>query len=262
MHHLETAIVKGLRHSLRPGLIVPLYIVSLFVGLVQTWPVFRADLNRPFLSYLAMGGADAYVDLVIGYPDATGKGIALWLVSLLPVLLLFSLAYNFFAGGALSSMAGKSFWTGCLRTFWSYTALGVLLIVLSLLALVIASLLGMLNMTVMLIVAVVLLQLINLFGEYARAFAVARNRLNPFVLLGQAIAFTMRHPGTLLLALVGLLLQFGIALLLTQLLKLDTVFLPQIAVLLNFWLKQLRLGWALGYLQGNAPQAQPMVTSL
>ncbi len=129
-------------------------------------------------------------------PNAFGLSSSLWVLFGLMFLGIFSIGYNFFAGGILGAWAGtRPFWAGCRHTFWAFTGLGALLLVLASIALVVAALLGgLLGAGGMLIVAAILLQLINLAGEYARALAVAQDRHNPFVLLGRAIGFARATP--------------------------------------------------------------------
>ncbi|MFL5800445.1 MAG: hypothetical protein ACJ8CR_01745, partial [Roseiflexaceae bacterium] len=250
----------GLRQSLRLRLLWPLYLCGLALGLLQTWPLLIAAANgalfNPFLGQLAHGGGDALADLAIADTRAFGLSARLWGLAALAFAGLFVLAYNFFSGGILSLWAGtRPFWPGCRHTFWTFTGLGVLLVLLAALVLVGAALLGgLLGTGGMLIVAAVLLQLINLFGEYARAIAVAQGRHNPFVLLGRAIGFCARHPGALGLGLLGLLLHVALLLLVGAALgaiggTVAAIVPQQLAVLAWLWVKLLRLAWALSYVR-------------
>jgi hypothetical protein len=267
MQSFREVLIGGLRQSLRLRLLWPLYLLGLALGLLQTWPlligVANGALLNPFLGYLARGGGDALADLAIGNSSAFGLSAGLWVFAALALVLLYGLAYNFFSGGILHLWAGtRPFWAGCRQTFWTFTGLGVLLVLLALLVLVAAALLGgVLGAGGMLIVAVALLQLINLFGEYARAIAVAHNRHNPFVLLGDAVGFCMRNPGTLALGLLGLLLHAALLLLVGAALgslggTIAAVVVQQVTVLAWLWIKLLRLAWALSYVRQRAGSAE------
>jgi hypothetical protein len=249
-------LIGGLRQALRLRLLWPLYLCGLLFGLIQTWPLLLATANgalyNPFLEQLARGGGDALADLASADASAFGLSAGLWALAALALVPLFGLAYNFFCGGILSVWAGaQPFWDGCRATFWAFTGLGVLLVLLAALALVVVALLGgVLGTGGMLIVAVALLQLINLAGEYARAIAVVQGRRNSFVLLGRAVAFCARHPATLLLGLLGLLLHAAVLLLARAALDalggaVAAFAVQQLAVLAWLWIKLLRLAWAL-----------------
>lgn len=258
MNPLRAAIANGLRDARRFRLLLPLYLAGLLLGLFQAWPLLvagvRGGLSNPFVNDLAAGGADALVNLFLGNPTA-GAGAGIWALLLLPVTALFSLAYNFFSGGILSAWAGtRPFWAGCRRTFWSFTGLGLLLIVLALLCITLAALLGSLvGGQVTLIIAALLIQLLNLAGEYARALAVARDRLDPIALFRAGLRFSVR-PGALALGALGLLLHVGLAALFGAIQGavgggLLAVLIQQLAVLAWLWIKLLRLAWALGYVR-------------
>jgi len=258
MNQVREAVRGGLRQARQLWLILPLYVVGLVLGLVQTWPLLaagnRGDLHNPFLGELAAGGTDVVVDLLIGSPAARTQALA-WVGVALLLVLLFGLAYTYCSGGMLSVAAGIfPFWAGCRRFFWSFLGLGALLVALAVLVIVLASLGGLWlgGAGLGLIVALLLIQALNIVGEYARAIAVARNRRNPFVLFGAALAFCLRHPGGVLaLALLGLLLHAGVAALALGLANLPLAAIAlvaqQLVVLLWLWVKLLRLSWALSY---------------
>jgi hypothetical protein len=260
VQRFQYAFTYGLRRALRHwrGLL-PLYLLGLLLGLLQTWPLLAAGaLYNPFLGDLVGGGSDALVNLFLGSPAAAGATGA-WLLVALLLAGLFGLGYNFFVGGILSIYTDqRAFWAGCRFTFWSFTALGALLLTLLALAAIIAGLLGIvLGSRVAVVAALLLIQLINVVGEYARVIAVVRERRNPFALLGAAAAFCARHlGGVLTLALLGLLLHT----LLTVLYALATDVLAgsllallaqQLVVLAWLWVKLLRLAWAASYVQAE-----------
>jgi hypothetical protein len=261
---LIPALVTGLRRAQRLALLLPLYLAGLLLGLVQTWPLWangRGTLTNPFLGVLATGGADALVDLFLGRPEAGGQA-AQWVLGTLGLALVFGGAYNFFAGGILEAWTGRRrFWAGCWRFFLPFVALGALLLPLALLAGVLAALAGsFLGGAAGGVVAALALLLLNAVGEAARALAVARDRRNPFVLLGRAFAFCARHPGLLLLALAGALLHAALAALYAALAAgignaLLLIAAQQLAVLGWLWVKLLRLAWALSYVEAADGQA-------
>ncbi len=249
------ALLNGLRQALRLRLLLPLHVCSLLLGLAQTWPLGMATaggvLHNPFLGDLASGGGDALANLMLGSPAAPAAA-GLWVLALLPLTALFGLAYNFFSGGILGVWAEtRPFWAGCRRTFWAFTGLGLLLILLAALVLVVAVLLGrFVGAVTGLVGGFVLLQIVNLLGEYARALAVARDRRNPFVLLGLAIAFCARRAGgVLLLGLLGLVLHllvaglYGVGAGLLGASPLLVVW-QQLVLLAALAVKLLRLAWA------------------
>ena len=260
MQTLGSIIAGGVRLASHPRLLLPLYVCSLLLGLLQTWPlgiaVARGALRNPFLDDLAGGGTDALANLFIANPQWFAT-VGLWSVVLLGLGGVFGLLYNFFAGGILSVYAGaRPFWSGCRRYFWTFTGLGVVLMLLALLLVVVLLILrSLLGNGVTLALALVLLQLVNVLGEYARALAVVRDRRNPAALLAAAGAFCLpRIPGVLLLALVGLLLHAG----LLAVYRLGAgalgasplvVAWQQLAVLAFIWIKLLRLAWAVRYTQ-------------
>jgi len=250
--------LDGLRRSFQLRLLVPLYLSSLALGLVQTWPLFGngAALRSPFLGRLATGGTDTLPDLFIGSPAAAGSAAA-WSGTLLLLAVIYGLLYNFFGGGILSVWAGtRPFWPGCRRTFWTFTALGTLLLALAcVLALTLALLGGFAGFRAQLIVLLVLLQVLNVLGEYARAIAAVHDRRNPFALLGASAGFCVRNaPGVLALALLGVLLHVALGasyLAVAGLLGASplVVLWQQLAALLWVWIKLLRLGWAVSYVR-------------
>lgn len=266
MQTLGMVIAGGLQLASNLRLLLPLYLSSLLLGLLQTWPLgiaaARGALRNPFLDDLAGGGADALANLFIANPAAAAS-VGLWSLALLALGGVFGLVYNFFAGGILSVYtAAHPFWPGCRRYFWTFTGLGAALVFLALLVIVVLlSLRSLLGNGVTLALALVLLQLVNVLGEYARALAVVRDRRNPAALLAEAAAFCARRlPGVLLLALAGLLLHAA----LLALYRLGAgalgasplvVVWQQVAVLAYVWIKLLRLAWALRYTQLAAPPA-------
>ncbi len=266
------ALVEGLERSRRIWLLLPLYLFGLILGLVQTWPLGMAALNgglrNPFLDRLVAGGADALGDLFISNTSVAAPA-GTWLALSLPLLWLFSLAYNFFSGGMLSAAVGtRPFWAGCRRTFWSFCALGIILMLFAAIIAAGVSSLGAalgLNATVITIIVFVLLQLLNLVGEYARAVAVARDRLNPFVIFGAAVAFCARRfVGVLLLGVFGLLLNVvlvALYLLINPSIGNSplAIVLQQFCVLGWLWVKFVRLLWALCYVRASDSRARPIV---
>ena len=264
MQGFRDVFVAGLRATLHNWrAMLPLYIVGLALGLVQTWPLLGAaagdTLSNPFIRRLASGGSEPAIDLFLSDPGPMSAAAGLWALGTFVFTLLYGAAYNFFAGGILDAYLGgsaRSFWPACRRTFWSFTGLGLLLVILApLLVAVGAALVGWLGWSGALIATLVLLQLTNMLGEYARAIAVAHGRRNPFVLLGQAGRFCARRlAGTLALALFGVLLQ--LALLALYQVVAGTlggsplaVVWQQLVVLAWLWVKLLRLAWAAAYVR-------------
>ncbi|HEU5088035.1 MAG TPA: hypothetical protein VFT99_11335, partial [Roseiflexaceae bacterium] len=93
---------SGLRHVSRAWLLMPLYLSSLALGLVQGWPIWAAGadgLRNPFLAQLAGGSPDALLDLILAQPQLAGERAGQW--SLLTLLIAFGsgLVYNLFCGG-------------------------------------------------------------------------------------------------------------------------------------------------------------------
>jgi hypothetical protein len=276
MSLLRQVLQEGTRAALRRWrLILPLYLVGLLLGLLQTWPLLAAGiaLDNPFWRNLAAGGAAPLVDLWLGNP-AIAQSAALWILAALLLTLLYGLAYNFFSGGFLAVLAAGDaseeavpFWEGCRRWFWSFTGLGLLLVVLGLLAAVVgAAIGGLLGGYGGVVGVLVALQLVNALGEFARALGVARDRRNPLALLGMAVRFAGRHlGGVLALALLGLALHVGLTWLYAAVARAIgaspvLVVWQQVMVAGWLWVKLLRLAWAIGYVQmeRSGRQSAPM----
>jgi hypothetical protein len=263
MRTFRQALLGGVSQALRHWrVLLPLYGISLLLGLLQTWPLWQAAsggaLRNPFLNNLAGGGTDAVIDLLLGNGMmAVAAQTGLWIAAALSLSIVFGLAYTFFAGGMLSVYAGtRSFWAGCRDTFWSFAGLGLLIVTLSLLALLVGALFGALGGVIAgVIVTLMLLQVVNVLGEYARAAAITHERRNPFVLLGLAILFCARKFGGVLgFLLLGLLLAAALAALYGGLARVlggsvVLVIVQQFVVLGWIGLKALRLAWALSYVQ-------------
>lgn len=243
---------------------LPLYLCGLVIGIIQTWPLLQAanrgDLHNPFLENLAGNQWDALVDLSIAQPAAVSIAASGWLIMLPLLTLLFGGVYNFFSGGIISVWLGKrSFWSGCRRTFWAFTGLGVLLVLLAAVSILIGVLLGgILGRTGVVLVTLVLLQIINVVGEYARSSAIVEDRRNPFVLLAQASKFCVRHgAGVAIFALLGILLHVGVLLLYRQTIEQGdnplVIIAQQLLILAWIWIKLLRLAWATRYVSLYAP---------
>jgi hypothetical protein len=258
-------ISTGFRYASRFRLVLPLYLGALLLSLIQIWPLFgNQALYNPVLGALADHTADVFVDLVSNAPDTAPSTIATWSGLTMLLAFLFGALYNLFSGGILSAWAGtRSFWAGSRHFFLSFTVLGLILGVLLAIALAIGAGVGMaFGITAGSITAITLAQLVNLFGEYARAAAVAENRRNPVLILGSAIRMVFRNPAVALsLALVGLLLHTGIALLYGTLSNQArgasapiTILIEQGVVLAWLWIKLLRLAWALSLTKAANPQ--------
>ncbi|MDZ4717697.1 MAG: hypothetical protein SH847_04455 [Roseiflexaceae bacterium] len=252
--NILAAIVGGLKNASRFRLVLPLYLGVLLLSLIQIWPLFgNTALYNPVLGALADHTADVFVDLVTNAPDAAASTAAAWSGLTLLLTLLVGAIYNLFSGGMLSAWAGtRSFWAGSRYFFLSFMGLGFILGFLLVIAIAIGAGIGVaFGLTAGSITAIILAQLVNLFGEYARAAAVTQNRRNPLLLLGSAIRIVLRNrAGTLSLALIGLALHIGVALLYSTLTNRITGFpmtilLEQGVVLAWLWIKALRLAWAL-----------------
>jgi hypothetical protein len=275
MHGFGAVFVQGLRATLHHWrALLPLYIVGLLLGVVQTWPLIgaatRGALSSSFVGTLAGGGIEPAIDLFLSDPRSVGGEAGLWALATFVFTLLFGVAYNFFSGGIVNTYLGglaRSFWAACRRTFWSFTGLGLLLVVLALLFVVVGAILGgAVGQRGALIVALILLQLANILGEYARALAVARDRRNPFVLLVQACRFCARYSaGTLALALIGVLLQVVLVLLYRAVAGAIggsplAIVWQQLMVLAWLWAKLLRLAWAAAYVRADDAEEPTLTT--
>lgn len=262
MDLLGHTFVTGLRRTLEWRLLLPLYLVGLLAGLVQTWPLFVLGQNElltnPLLAHLAAGGSNTLVNLAVGSEAGPeiAAAVSSWLVVSLLLTVLFSLAYNFFAGGILSVWRGKrTFWQGCWRFVLTFIGMGMLLVILGALTTVIVTLPGMVPGEVRLVAAFVLIQLINLLGEYGRAVAVTYNRHNSFMLIWLAARFCWDNAGGVVtLALLGLLFHGMVAVISTLLAggiggTFVAIVVQQVVVVAWLWLKLLRLGWALSYVE-------------
>ncbi len=253
------AIIRsGLRYALRWQLILPLYGSALFLGLIQIWPLFGNNaLYNPMLGLLADHTTDVFVDLVANSGPVAPGTIAAWSGITFLLAFLFGACYSYFSGGILSAWAGtRPFWNGSQHFFWSFTGLGILLGMLLFVALAIGTGVGLaFGATAGAITAMTLIQLMNLFGEYARAAAVVQDRRNPLILLGKAIQIVItQFPRTLSLAVAGLALHIGIALVYGSLASQAfgfplSIALEQGVVLAWLWIKILRLAWALSLTQ-------------
>jgi hypothetical protein len=259
----KDAVVTGWRCSLNLFLWLPLYVTSLLLGLIQTWPLLaQAELlTSPQLGSLATGGIDAWVNFLMGSRQAqtqAGATILIWLLLSLVAVALYNLAYDFFAGGILSVWAGtRSFWAGCSYTFWTFVGLSLLQLILVsqilLITVIAASFLGF----SVLIIGGLLILLVNLVGEYAHSLAAVQGGRNSFKLIGSAFMFSLRHSGEVLsLGGLGTSLHIGVVVLYLALGSLAgrTATLPliqQMIILLWLWVKLLRLAWALSYVQAT-----------
>ncbi|NJN18026.1 MAG: hypothetical protein HC822_18015 [Oscillochloris sp.] len=258
-------IRRGLRWSLRPLPLLALFCSGLALGLAQTWPAWLAltqGVTQPWIGELAGGGGDALVALLLSGGSNAVAGGLIWLALALAGALIYAIAYNLISGGALSLWAGvRPFWAGCRYNFWSFTGLGALLIMLALAAIAIATLAGTIfGIGVGFLVALLLLQFLNLGGEYARALIVHDQRRNPAGALGRASGFCIRHPGTFLLGLAGFGLHSALGWLATNSAELSAGLALALGQLWAFgwaWLKLVRLGWALAYVQSAHPPIIP-----
>jgi len=266
MQGFGDVFLQGWRATLRHWrALLPLYIAGLLLGLAQTWPLLgaaaRGALSNPFVGTLADGGIEPAIDLFLSDPGTVSTVAGLWILGTFVFTLVFGVAYNFFSGGIVNAYldgSARSFWAACRRMFWSFTALGLLLVVLALLIAVVGAVLGgAIGQRGALIGALILLQLANMLGEYARVLGVARDRRNPFVLLGHALRFCVRHPGgTLALALIGVLLHLALVLLYRTVAGAIggsplAVIWQQLIVLAWLWVKLLRLAWAAAYVRAT-----------
>ena len=271
MRIVQEAVRAGFARVLRHWrAIMLLYGINLALGLIQMWPLLQGRaLYNPFLNDLASGGTTAVVNLFLGASSAW-LTVGAWLALAILLLLIYWLAYNFVAGGALSVYGGvRPFWAGSRRMFWPFTALGLLIALLIGVAVIAGGIIGSLaGSRVGIIISVVLIQIVNLIGEYARALAVARDRRNPFVIFGWACAFCARKiGGVLLLGALGLALLGGLAALYagvaTPLQGSPAIILAQQLLALGWVaIKLLRLAWAISYVQRSDVQPQPTANTL
>lgn len=272
MHTLRAALIGGLKHARHFQLALPIYLVGLALGLIQTWPLLvgsaQGRFDRLNLNDL-LTNSDTLLGLVATQDGAAVLGI--WALVLLLLAPIYGLAYNLCSGGMLSVWAGRrSFWAGCRRFFLTYTGMGVLLVLLALVVLAVfgfvLAALGQDQLRLAGIGTAIVLQLANLAGEYARALAVVRDRRNPFVLLGMAFAFCARHPGTLLLGLLGVLLNVGLVLVYVPVARSLgssplVILVDQAFVLAWLWIKLLRLAWAVNYTRAADDASRDMPPS-
>jgi hypothetical protein len=260
MTRLSYAFRQGLQVTLRNAQwLVLFYVVSLVISLLQNWPLLAAGssvLNNPLAEQLARGDLDAVVDLFLTRLESLAY-VGVWALVGLVLVPIYGLLYNFWSGGIVSIAAGRRrFWPGGRHTFWSFTALGLMIMLLIGIAAAIGVLVeGLLGWNSLVLVAV-LVALTNTLGEYARAAAAVNDRQNPFVLLGQATMFCLRHlPGVLVLSLAGFVLYAGLFAAYGWAVDQVTgsfvqVALQQISAFLFIGIKALRLMWATTYMRG------------
>jgi hypothetical protein len=252
MQNFLAALRGGLANASRLGLVLPLYLVGLALGLAQAWPAVPAGGGGPLLDQLAAGEQDALTLAGIANPSGVGSIAMLWAAASLLGVLLFAAAYNLFSGGILSVWGGGRFWAGCRRHFWGFVGLGALLVLLAILALVAAGFVGAaFGFGVATVVALVLLELVNVWGEYGRAAAVRAGSANPLAALGGAARLIAGRPlGVLALAALGVLLHvsiWGAYNALAGRAGWAAPLLQQAAAFAWIWVKLLRLGWASAY---------------
>lgn len=213
---MSAAMLRGVlaaawRDARRVRLWLPLYALSLVLGLVQAWPlVDNRALHNPYLSTLAFGGSDAWMAAAVSNPPGATVLGGLYAIITLGLVVLFGAAYNFVSGAMLARWAGTDrYFSGGLRYFLTFALVGMVLLILA--ALAIAGGAGTLAAgagTAAAIIAWAMLQLVNVLGEYARVSAVARLRRNPFAVLGLSAAFVCRHAlAVLALAAIGIAVQ-------------------------------------------------------
>lgn len=267
MHTFTQALQRGMRSAAHIPTLLPLWLSSLILGIVQTWPLWLAGglvLRRPFLGDFATGGADTLIDLFLRN-DALTTQLPIWIGTQIPVFMIQHLVYAICAGGMLSVYLGKGrFGSGSRRYALAFIGLDIILIIMSVLFVGLAAL-GMFvtSSNIWIIVAVVLMIVLGVVGEYARAIAVVRERRNPFIIFGQALSFCVRHlPGIVLLALLASLL-LGLVLLISNVIPgipsapWLMVMIQQLVILALVWIKALRLAWAAHYVaQASQVKAQ------
>lgn len=256
-------LIFGARRAVSFRSILPLYVCSLLLGLVQSWPILAlagsTGLNNPFLLELSQGGTQPYSDLFLGMAGS-GTVAGLWAFALLPAGGIFALVYNFVSGGIIGGWLAseRGFWASSRRFFWSFLGLQSMLAMVALLVIVATSSTLLSSPTIVIVVGITLLQLLNSLGEYARAYAVTTNRRNPFAALGAALGFAVRHlPRFLLLTIAGVALHaalIGLAwLLATTLPTTPLAFVwQQVGLAAAVAVKVVRLSWATAFAQDTA----------
>lgn len=259
MDALIQAISRGLRSVLHMRTLLPLWLGTFILGLLQSWPLWLAGerlLQRPFLDKVGDGGFDMLVDFLLKNDQFTAQ-VPIWLGLQIPVFIIQHVIYAICAGGMLSVYLAKAdFGRGSTRFALPFIGLDIILTLLIILAIipnVVLPALGQNNFWF--IPSVIIIVLLGIIGEYARASAIVHERRNPFVIFGQALSFCARHlPGVALLALLStlaLLLVLGIATMLpsTPGLTWINVIIQQVIILVLIWIKALRLAWAGHYVQ-------------
>lgn len=208
---LREVVSGAWRDARRVRLWLPLYALSLALGVVQAWPLIdNRVLHNPFLSELAFGGSDAWTAAAMSNPPGASVTAGLYAATTLVMIMLFGGAYNFVSGAMLSRWDGTGrYASGGLRYFLTFAVLGVVLLLLA--ALAIAGGAGGWAAgggVPAAGIAWAILQLVNLLGEYARALAIAHSRRNPFAVLGLSAAFVWSHAiAVFALAAIGIALQ-------------------------------------------------------
>ncbi|HEU5089100.1 MAG TPA: hypothetical protein VFT99_16705, partial [Roseiflexaceae bacterium] len=216
--------------------------------------------RSPFLAQLAGGSPDALLDLILAQPQLAGERAGAWSLLTLAIAFGAGLLYNLFCGGILSAYGGRrTFWAGCAHFVLPFMVLGLLVSLLAGLAIGIGIVVGMtLSPLAGVATGLALTQVVNLWGEYGRGAAIARNRRNPFAMLAIGAGVIARRPGSLLLGALGFALSSAITFAMLAALgpaggSLLGAVLLQILVLALILVKQLRLAWALAYCQQDAP---------
>lgn len=256
------SLILGTRRALGFRSILPLYMCSLLLGLMQSWPILSltksTGLNNPFLLEITRGGTKPYTDLFLGIPGS-GTVAGLWAFGLLPAGGIFALVYNFISGGIISGwlMSDRGFWASSRRFFWSFLGLQFVLAMVALLVIVFGGS-TLLSSPTTIIVSITVLQLLNTLGEFARAYVVVMDRRNPFVALGAALSFAVRHlPRFLLLSIAGVALH-AVLIGLAWLLALSLPPTPlsfvwhQMVLAAAIAVKLMRLSWATVFAQDTA----------
>ena len=259
MQTLGNTITRGLRSALHFPTLLPLWISTLILGLLQSWPLWLAGeqlLQRPFLGEVASGGPDMLVDLLLKN-DALSTQAPIWLGLQIPVFIIQHIIYAICAGGMLSVYLAKNeFGRGSMRFALPFIGFDMLLTI----AIAIVIGLGVAGIALArsnswFIPSIIIIVVLGIIGEYARAIAVVHERRNPFVIFGQALSFCARHlPGVALLALlstIALLIVLGISSMLPSIPGAPwiAVIVQQIVILALIWSKALRLACAGHYVQ-------------